>query len=462
MPLFGVQFGPNQAASFQQGIAQGAQMSQFGQGMQEKRRQFDAMAPMREAQVRVQEALASKMEGLLQGEIEAGNARNAAVPVQVELATQALTQEVAGQSLANEVAYYDFEEQRALQPQRLQAARAAAVEAEVRARTAMQVFEEFNAPQARKIRNYTQEAQARMLGKGLEQADTELRAANLKVEAEQFALDRLQATTAVQDLSDEAYAAGFGAIRDTLPDDLANAVQGILDSDDPDMTKAMKGAAAKQVVTNYYEQKSFQYARNATTNMTTLRRKLAEMPELMQDDDFTRGLQSLASAQRQGQYGLAAALTQGLIESAGRIQFSAEHNEKGLALLTQLQSTYGSLGGSALDKSQLPETIDKRATMTPSSWLDHQQSRLEELMDERLTEGEWYRWLHQTLGPLDTSQDLDLLNMRVEALNWIMAEDRSREALGGLPLGGGQSGTNDSSSKPLDLDSVFGDVKIRN
>lgn len=472
MPLFNVrvlsgQQSPAGAASagFLAGSQQAFGMAAQAAKMQEQRRQFDAMSPMREAQARVQTALADKVEGLLQGEIAAGNARNAAIPVQTELQTQALEQQVASGVLRNEIAAYNFDEQQQLAPQRILAARAAAVEAEVQARTALTTFNEFNSPQAAKIRSYTREAQARMLGKGLDKADADLRAATLRVEAEEFALQQLQSAKAVTELSDEAYAAGFGAIRDTLPKDLADAVQGIFDAEDSDMTPAMRGAAAKQVVKDYYEQKSFQFARSATTSMTTLNRKLRQMPTLMQDADFARSLSALGTAQRQGNYAMASAIADGLVKAADDIAFSETKSEEGLTMLTSLQATYGSLGSAALDNNRLPKDIGESATMTPSGWLDHQQSALEELKEDRLTEGEWWRWVHQTLDPLDTSQDMELMKLRIQAMDWVLGEQQGREAMGSLMFsapttttetqGGAQTSTSDG------LENAFKGITIR-
>ena len=452
MPLFGIRVLAGEesptgaaAAGFQRGAAQTMGMFAEASKQREQRRQFDALTPYREAQARVQQALASKLEGVLQGEIDATNARNAQAGVQSELQTNLLTEQVASTALGNELARYQFEETQALEPQRRMTAAAEAYLAELGARRAQLEFDEFTSPEATRIRSYTRDATARLLGQQVESAQTQNKLAQSKLEAEQFAFQRMQAAASAQDLSDEAYAAGFGAIRNTLPQELADAVQGILDADDPDMTPAMKGAAAKKVVSDYFEQKSFQYARNATVNMTTLRRKMAEMPQLLQDGDFSRGLTALAQAQQRGQYGMAAALTQSLIGAADAIEFSIKKQEEGLGLVAATQEMFGGLGIGALNTNKLPEDLQDRIKMSPSQWLDRQQSELESLAEDRLTQSEWHRWVMQTLDPLDISGQPELMQMKLESQQWMIDTMQQREALGRLSTSARAPSTSRSS-----------------
>ena len=247
-------------------------------------------------------------------------------------------------------------------------------------------------------------------------------------------------------------------------------MQGILDADDPDMTPAMKGAAAKKVVSDYFEQKSFQYARNATVNMTTLRRKMAEMPQLLQDGDFSRGLTALAQAQQRGQYGMAAALTQSLIGAADAIEFSIKKQEEGLGLVAATQEMFGGLGIGALNTNKLPEDLQDRIKMSPSQWLDRQQSELESLAEDRLTQSEWHRWVMQTLDPLDISGQPELMQMKLESQQWMIDTMQQREALGRLSTSArapsnnkstlsGSTDTKDVGSS-TDVQSAFSNVQI--
>lgn len=477
MPLFGIRVLAGEesptgaaAAGFQRGAAQTMGMFAEASKQREQRRQFDALTPYREAQARVQQALASKLEGVLQGEIDATNARNAQAGVQAELETSLLTEQVAGSALGNALAQYQFEETQALEPQRRMTAAAEAYLAELGARRAQLEFDEFTSPESTRIRSYTRDATARLLGQQVESAQTQNKLAQTKLEAEQFAFQRMQATASAQDLSDEAYAAGFGAIRNFLPDELADAAQGILDADDPDMTPSMKGAAVKKVVSDYFEQKSFQYARDATVNMTTLRRKMAEMPQLLQDADFSRGLTALAQAQQRNQYGMAAALTQSLIGAADAIEFSIKKQEEGLGLVAATQEMFGGLGIGALNTNKLPEDLQDRVKMSPSQWLDRQQSELESLAEDRLTQSEWHRWIIQTLDPLDISAQPELMAIKLESQQWVIDTMQQREALGRLTTSArapsnnnstlsGSTGTTDVGSS-TDVQSAFGNVQI--
>ena len=468
MPLFGIRVLAGEesptgaaAAGFQRGAAQTMGMFAEASKQREQRRQFDALTPYREAQSRVQQALASKLEGVLQGEIEATNARNAAVPVQTELQTDLLANQVAGGQLSNEVTAYQLAEQQALEPQRRLVAQAEAYQAELSARQAQVAYDEFTSPEATRIRSYTRDATARLLGQQLESAQTQEKIAKSKLDAETFAFQRMKAEAMAQDVSNEAYADGFGAIASTLPDELVAAVQRIFDADDPDMTPSMKGAAAKQVVSDYFEQKSFQYARNATVNMRTLQRKMAQMPQLLQDADFSRGLTALGQAQRQGQYGMAAALTQSLVASADAIEFSITKQAQGLGLIATTQEMFGSLGVGALNNNRLPAELKDRAQMAPSQWLDIQQSELEDLAEDRLTQSEWHRWVLQTLDPLDLSQNQELLMVKVESQQWVIDNMRQAEALSRLPASTPSNAADPSGvNRADDLGSAFDAVNI--
>ena len=103
MPLFGVQFAPSTgAANFMRGVQQGAQMSQSAQSLQEKRRQFDAMGPMREAQTRLAEQQADYFGKIQDANIRQTEAQTDAIFSNVAIAEEAAAQELIARKLDNQ------------------------------------------------------------------------------------------------------------------------------------------------------------------------------------------------------------------------------------------------------------------------------------------------------------------------------------------------------------------------
>lgn len=409
MALFKAQFAPSTgAAAFAQGMQFGSTAGARQKALDEKARQFDEQAPLRDAttllrenQARIQDLTGFIMDRTLGSTISRTNAENEAG---VQLAATSVEQanlnvaigqaSLMGTTLANFDALVTGDARRAAIVAQGQMATTQAEEARLR-------LEDFKANSL--LRGEERKAALAKMRREVTLAEAAEKNVAQEVKLASVTLSGQIAQAVGTQVAAESLVDQVEGLEGQLPDYVYQALLDIrADTDRFKGNKAAQGMAMQGVLQEYAQGSAYMFARTAIT-------EYQQLQLLLSDPDVARTVSqtelSAIQAAIDKNPAMAVADIRRLTQRAQTAKNQLDFRTAGLNMLADTENALRAAEGLDFNTDALPVELRDQVTTTAPQWINDQQTKLMQMSgDGELNDLTYSLWLSKTMAPFRDSE----------------------------------------------------------